>query len=95
MYPRKKRRWETTFGKFVANQTVAGIVRGLHADPATRITRDAVYEWLAGHRPHPTRALALVRLSAGQLTLEDVFAHATELRAGRRRRRVLETAGST
>jgi hypothetical protein len=53
----------------------------LASDPDLRVTNQAVYEWLQGHAPRPARALALVELSGGRLTLEAIYAHCRAMRA--------------
>ena len=84
-------RWETEFGRWVADVGVARIVKALADDPDLRVTNQAVYEWLQGHAPRPARAMALVELSGGHLTLEAIYGHGREMRSspsevtGRRR----------
>lgn len=90
MYPRERRRWTTTFGRWVADYTVPRIVAGMSSRPETKVTPKAVYEWLRGRSPHPVRAQELVRLSGGRLTLDDIYRHPVELEglsapAGRRK----------
>jgi hypothetical protein len=75
-------RWDTEFGRWVAEVGVARIVSALYPHPQLRVTRGAVYEWLSGHSPAPARARALVRLSGGRLTLEVIYRHAQEVRKG-------------
>ncbi|MDH4038445.1 MAG: hypothetical protein OEV86_13300 [Candidatus Krumholzibacteria bacterium] len=59
---------------------VPRIVAALAHDPNLRVTNQAVYEWLQGHAPHPTRALALVEMSGGRLTLNAIYEHGREVR---------------
>jgi len=73
-------RWQTPFGRWIADYTVPRLVSDLQGDPAISVTRWAVYAWLAGHPPRPARAEALVRLSNGRLTLEDIYRHADQVR---------------
>lgn len=87
MFPRHSTRWRTTFGKWVSRMTVARIVEELSTDSRNSITPGTVYEWVAGHQPRPDRALALVRISGGELSLDDIYRHRTELAEIRRRRR--------
>jgi hypothetical protein len=80
-FRRDEPRWRTRFGSWVGQVTVQAIVAQLGEAEATRVTPNAVYQWLAGHSPSPTRAGALVRLSRGQLTYEAIYAHRSEMRA--------------
>lgn len=79
MYPRSERRWSTRFGRWVRQYGVTRIVADLSSDPMLRVTPNAVYMWLRGHAPHPTRAQALTRLSGGELTIEAIYSHPQEL----------------
>jgi hypothetical protein len=79
-YRRAPSRWQTAFGQWVSEYGVSRIVNDLARDPDLRITNQTVYEWLQGHAPRPTRALALVELSRGQLTLEAIYGHGPALR---------------
>ncbi len=75
-------RWDTQFGRWVGSYGVPRIVRELGHDPMLSVTSHSVYEWLAGRRqPNPKRALELVNMSGGQLTLETIYHHACEMRA--------------
>ncbi len=70
---RVQRRWKTTFGSWVMDYGVRRLVRGLeaHGQP---VTEKAVYHWISGrHAPRGGHALAIVRLSRGRLSLEDVL----------------------
>jgi len=49
-------------------------------DPDLRVTNQAVYEWLQGHAPQPARALALVEMPQGRLSLEAIYKHAQQVR---------------
>jgi len=79
-FKRVPSRWETDFGRWVADFGVPRIVAGLAHDPDLRITNQAVYEWLQGHAPHPARAMALVEMSEGRLTLETIYQHSQQVR---------------
>jgi hypothetical protein len=72
-------RWQTDFGRWVADFGVPRIVAGLAQDPGLRVTNQAVYEWLQGHAPHPARTMALVETSQGRLTLEAIYQHSREV----------------
>ncbi len=86
-YRRVPSRWDTEFGRWVSDVGVPRIVAALANDPDLRITNQSVYEWLQGHAPHPTRALALVEMSDGRLTLNAIYEHGREVRQ-------VEAAGS-
>ena len=73
-------RWQTDFGRWVADFGVPRIVAGLAHDPDLRVTNQAVYEWLQGHAPHPARAMALVEMSGGRLTLEAIYQHSRQIK---------------
>ncbi len=73
-------RWQTEFGRWVADFGVPRIVAGLADNPNLRVTNQAVYEWLQGHAPQPARAMALVEMSQGRLTLEAIYQHSREVR---------------
>ena len=79
-YKRVPSRWQTEFGRWVGEFGVPRIVKALARDPDLRVTNQAVYEWLQGHPPRPARAMALVELSGGRLTLEAIYKHAREVR---------------
>ena len=79
-YKRVPSRWETDFGRWVADFGVPQIVKALARDPELRVTNQAVYEWLQGHPPRPARAMALVEMSGGRLTLEAIYEHSSEVR---------------
>jgi len=79
-YKRAPNRWQTEFGRWVADFGVPNIVAGLAHDPDLRITNQSVYEWLQGHAPQPARAMALVEMSGGRLTLEAIYQHSQQVR---------------
>ncbi|HPD72841.1 MAG TPA: hypothetical protein PLL30_13810 [Candidatus Krumholzibacteria bacterium] len=79
-FKRDPNRWQTEFGRWVADFGVPRIVAGLSHDPALRITNQTVYEWLQGHAPQPVRAMALVEMSQGRLTLEAIYQHGRQMR---------------
>jgi len=80
-YRRDPSRWQTDFGRWVGDYGVPRIVKALARDPDLRVTNQAVYEWLQGHPPRPARAMALVELSRGRLTLESIYEHGRAMRA--------------
>ena len=68
-------RYRTPFGSFVSEYGAARLAESLCrlGQPTAPQT---VYGWLAGAKtPAPSRALAIVRVSAGAVKLEDVFEH--------------------
>ena len=79
-YKRDPDRWQTEFGRWVADFGVPRIVAGLAHDPNLRITNQTVYEWLQGHAPQPARAMALVEMSQGRLTLEAIYQHSRQIK---------------
>jgi hypothetical protein len=80
-------RWQTDFGRWVGDTGVPRIVAALARDPDLRVTNQAVYEWLQGHAPRPPRAMALVEMSGGRLTLEAIYRHGIEVRGHREEHR--------
>ncbi|HEX5032358.1 MAG TPA: hypothetical protein VFX78_12980 [Candidatus Eisenbacteria bacterium] len=79
-YRRVPSRWETDFGRWISDVGIPRIVATLARDPDLRITNQTVYEWLQGHPPHPSRAMALVEMSDGRLSLEAIYRHGQEVR---------------
>lgn len=79
-FKRDPARWKTEFGRWVGEVGVPQIVKALASDPDLRVTNQAVYEWLQGHPPRPARAMALVEMSGGRLTLEAIYKHGREVR---------------
>jgi hypothetical protein len=67
-------RWVTPFGSWVRGFTVARLVSALRAGGHTA-TRAAVHHWVAGRAiPQPrAKALAIVELSRGSVSLEDIY----------------------
>jgi len=76
----------TVFGRWLAETGVGEVVDALADDPDLRVTANAVYEWLRGRAPRPERARALVRLSRGRITLDDIYDHVETMKVGRERR---------
>lgn len=79
MPPPQQLRRTTAFGQWIA---LTG-VRAIQADLATqglRVHSTAIYHWISGRAaPRITHAAALVRMSAGQLTLDAIYRHSEEL----------------
>lgn len=68
-------RWRTPLGQFVSDFGVQRLTREL-ASAGVPVTQKAVYHWLAGsHAPRPTHAAAIARVSAGRVSVEDVYRH--------------------
>jgi hypothetical protein len=80
-YKRAPPRWQTKFGRWVSDFGVPRIVAVLARDPDLRVTNQAVYEWLQGHAPRPPRAVALVEMSRGRLTLDAIYEHGRQIRS--------------
>ncbi len=79
-FKRVPSRWQTDFGRWIADVGVPSIVASLAHDPDLRVTNQAVYEWLQGHTPRPARAMALVEMSQGRLTLETIYQHSRQIK---------------
>jgi len=79
-FKRVPSRWKTEFGQWIAEVGVVGIVSALAHDPDLRITKHSVYMWLGGRAPRAARAMALVKLSRGRLTLDAIYDHCREVR---------------
>ncbi len=79
-YRRAPSRWDTEFGRWVGNFGVSRIVAALARDPDLCVTNQAVYAWLQGHAPHYTRAMALVEISQGRLTLDAIYQHGRQMK---------------
>ena len=79
-YKRDPDRWQTEFGRWVADFGVPRIVAVLGQDPDLRVTKHAVYHWLKGYAPRPDRALALVEMSQGRLTLDAIYQHGRQMK---------------
>ena len=71
---RDPRRWRTRLGRWVEGYTVRVLA------PRVGVTPKRIYGWLGGDGVPRDRAIAMVELSRGALTLEDVFRHAAEVR---------------
>jgi hypothetical protein len=82
-FKRASDRWGTEFGRWVRDFGVSRIVASLARDPDLRVTNQAVYEWLQGHAPRPARAVALVEMSKGRLTLDAIYGHCLQVKARR------------
>lgn len=79
MYRRDPIRWRTRFGRWVSQMTVSAIVDELNRSPDTAVTPQAVYDWLNGRAPRPERARALVQLSGGEISLDDIYSHRAQV----------------
>ena len=79
---RVERYWRTPFGRWIGAVSVQRVVAGLTV-AGCPIGTTAVYHWIAGRRvPRLPHALALARLSAGRLAVEDVLEHRRLVREG-------------
>jgi len=68
---------ETKFEKWALKYGVANLVSAMKArGPNDSVTYSAVYQWLRGqHEPRPRKMRAMVEISAGEITLNDIAAH--------------------
>lgn len=75
-------RWDTAFGKWVGAFTVSRVVVDLRRE-GYPLTTGAVYHWVAGRAvPALPLAKALVRISQGQVSFDDIAAHKEQTRKG-------------
>ena len=66
-------RWRTPLGQFVSDFGVQRLTREL-GSAGLPVTEKAVYHWLAGsHAPRPAHAAVIARVSAGRVSVEDVY----------------------
>jgi len=80
--------WNTRFGRWVDDVGVFRIVDALGEDPSLSVTSHTVSDWLSGGcAPTPKRAIALVELSGGEITLEVIYDHPREMREEQRQQR--------
>jgi DNA-binding transcriptional regulator YdaS (Cro superfamily) len=74
MRPRMQPRWRTRFGSWVSAYTVTRLASELS------ITKPSVYDWLSARCvPDPSHALKITQISAGAVSLEDVYAHRAQV----------------
>lgn len=72
---------KTKFGAWVHDYTVLDLLADLR-DRKNEVTYSAVYYWLRGETvPRPQIALCLVEIADGALSLDDVYAHAGEMKS--------------
>jgi hypothetical protein len=82
---RNSSRWDTDFGRWIDEfGGVSAVVAALGRDPELSVSQNTVYEWLRGHAPHPTRAYALVEISGGRLTLDDIYSQPRQIQQASR-----------
>lgn len=80
--PLEPDRWTTHFGQWVCDVGAADLSSQLCAI-GQPVTPSAVYKWMAGVRaPRAGCALAIVRISRGAVTLDDVYGHRREVEGG-------------
>lgn len=80
MHFRVAYRWQTPFGRFVAEYGVRTLSARLGKNPDTGVTPTAIYDWISGrHVPRPQIALEIERLANGRISLVDIYRHRTEL----------------
>lgn len=71
---REPSRWETHFGAWVCSVGVSNLA-GMMEAAGQPVTPFAIHKWVAGERvPRHDRVVAMVELSAGQLSMADVYA---------------------
>ena len=69
---RQARRWNTRFGRWVSSIGVETLSERLN-QRGYPLTGNAIYHWISGRRqPRLYHAIALVQLSHGSLTLQDI-----------------------
>src|SRR6267142_1318741 len=76
---RSPTRWRTRFGSWMDGVTVNGVLSGLE-QAGHPVTKCVAYQWLAGRSsPRLPVARALLRLSGGSITLDDILGHRAEV----------------
>ena len=76
---RRRTRTRTRFSAWVERETVRGVVASLSR--LTPVTKNAVYGWLDGRRePRLSTAGFIVQISGGDVSLEDIVAHRSQVR---------------
>lgn len=76
-------RRRTPFGRWVDRYRVARLITDLAALKHP-VTHQAVYQWIGGKtRPRPDVAMAIARLSDGEIGIADVYRHQSDLRGDR------------
>lgn len=74
-------RWNTRFGRWVSRYRVSRLTVDLAAR-GVPVTPHAVYDWIAARRaPRPTCAAAIVEISGGKLSFDDIYRHRAEIAA--------------
>ncbi len=68
---------ETKFAHWVKEYGVTNLVAEMRRrGPDTAITHSAAYQWLRhDHEPRPKKQRALVEISGGAITLDDIAEH--------------------
>lgn len=73
-------RWGTRLGRWLADYGVPNVRLALRRQ-GLRTGVHTVYAWIAGQNvPRADAAYALVKLSRGKLTMDDVYEHSREVR---------------
>lgn len=76
MHPRRAYRWNTPFGRWIAEVGVQAITTNLARHPELAVCPGAVYQWIKGAAsPSYERSKALVELSGGELTIDMIRDH--------------------
>lgn len=67
-------RWRLPLGRWVSRYGVTRLA------PQLSVTPHAIYDWVAGRRvPRPPCAAAMVKLSRGAITFDDIYRHRTQM----------------
>lgn len=79
--PKRGRRWETHFGRWITRLGVSRVVRGLRQQHIP-ITRQAVYNYVSGARsPRLEIREAMMRIGRGAIQREDIDQHVLRMRS--------------
>jgi hypothetical protein len=71
--------WNSRFGSWVRSYPVSRLIVDLEVI-GLAVTRPAVYQWISGRTtPQLRRAHAMVQLSGGSISLDDVYAHRSQI----------------
>lgn len=74
------KRWTTNFGRWIKDFGVQNLVFQLRAMDHS-VTPACIYLWIAGTcAPRADKAMEIVRIAGGELTLADVFNHQEEMK---------------
>lgn len=75
-------RWNTKLGRWLDGYGVGQLATTLREQGAP-VSVQAIYGWISGRSiPQPPAGRIIVRASAGELSLEDVYQHQDEVTGG-------------